>query len=138
MAMFGTGPFDSDGALDLIEDLADWPAAERADMLGELLGFALGNPTLCGSEFFPHEIVAATALVAAGLPDGADVRSGLASVAPSTVVPAADAVLAQVALAALASVADAWGACWTTAAEMRAARRTVERLAQILHAAARG
>jgi hypothetical protein len=132
MGTFGTGPFDNDRALELIEDLASRPVAERGAALGELLGFVLGNPQLLGHKFFPHEVVAASALVAAGLPEGADVRAGLALVAPGTALPADTAELAPAALAALASYAGSWNAGWATAAEARAARRTVDRLAEIL------
>ncbi|MEU3647627.1 hypothetical protein AB0E59_29865 [Lentzea sp. NPDC034063] len=52
MGTFGTGPFDSGGALDLLDDLAARPADSRADVLAALLGRPIADPACVGRELF--------------------------------------------------------------------------------------
>jgi hypothetical protein len=64
MGTFGTGPFGSDGALDLLDQLADQPVGQRSVIFFRIRDL----PDPLGWKFFPDEIVAAAAVVAASLP----------------------------------------------------------------------
>src|SRR5262249_59158418 len=79
MGTFGTGPFGSDGALDLLDELTGQPADQRRETLGRIFSRVRGHPDLLWREFFPDEIVAAAAIVAASLPGGEDIRRDLVS-----------------------------------------------------------
>lgn len=72
MGTFGTGPFSNDGALGLLDELADQPASQRRDVLERIFLQVRDRPDLLGRKFFLDEIVAAAAVVAAGLPGGKD------------------------------------------------------------------
>src|SRR5215472_15943175 len=104
MGTFGTGPFDNDGALDLLDELASQPADQRRERLERLLFRVQDRPDLLGWKFFPDEVVAAAAVVAAGLPGGEGIRLDLADrgyEADTILPPASDAELNASAAAAL-------------------------------------
>jgi len=76
MGTFGTGLFGSDGALDLLDELVDQPAVQRREALERVFSRLRDRPDLLGRKIFPDEIVAAAAVVAAGLPSGESIRDG--------------------------------------------------------------
>ncbi len=76
MGTFGTGPFGSDGALDLLDELVGQPAVQRREALERVFSRLRDRPDLLGRKIFPDEIVAAAAVVAASLPGGEGVRDG--------------------------------------------------------------
>ncbi|MEH0982371.1 DUF4259 domain-containing protein [Micromonospora sp. CPCC 205556] len=105
---FGTGPFSSDGALDFLEELAERPPEQHLDALRHMLTFVLTNRSLLWQEFFPDQIVAAVALVAAALPGGEHLQHRLAELSDETdlaTLPAPAPDLAAPALEALLFVA---------------------------------
>ena len=80
MGTFGTGPFDSDDARDLVDQLADRPG-QRREVLDRLFFRVRDRPGLLDWEFSAGEVVAAAAIVAASLPGGEDIRQQLADLA---------------------------------------------------------
>jgi uncharacterized protein DUF4259 len=139
---FGTGPFSSDGAVDFLSELGDRPAGQRAAALERMFLFVREKPELLCREFFPDEVVAAAAVVAASLPGGQQFDQslqtledddlardvGLATPAPQ---------LADIALEALRFVAGPegpWQQGWTTAADAAEALDTIAALSQVLAA----
>lgn len=68
MGTFGTGPFSNDGARDLLDELANQPAGRRREALERIFFRIRDHPGLLGRKFFPDEIVAAAAVLAASLP----------------------------------------------------------------------
>lgn len=139
MGTFGTGPFGSDGALDLLDELVDQPAIQRREALERVFSRLRDRPDLLGRKIFPDEIVAAAAVVvAASLPGGEGIRKDLASLGydPDTLlVPALDPDLNHSALEAplVAAGRDGpWHDGWTSPQTAAEARQTTDRLTAIL------
>jgi alpha-glucosidase len=138
MGTFGTGPFGSDGALDLLDELASQPADQRRAALQRLFSQVRDHPHLLGREFFPDEVVAAAAVVAAGLAGGEDIRRDLDHWAPeisATLVQGPDAELTASALEALLVAAGPdgpWHHGWVDPGWAAEARQTTDRLEAIL------
>ena len=121
MGTWGTGPFSSDGALDLLDMLVTQPASQRRETLERILFRVIERPGLLGRQFFPDETVAAAAVVAASLPGGEGIRQDLADQgydADAILVPAPDPELSHPALQALL-VAPGEMASGTTAGPTR-------------------
>lgn len=141
MGTFGTGPFSSDGALDLLDELGERPAERRHHALAHMFTHVLNNRDLLGHEFFPDEVVAAAAIVAAGLPGGEHLQQLLTAAGqdPQTVTPPAPAPdLAAPALEALLFVAGPggpWHQGWTDDMYRLEAQHTIDNLSAILRAA---
>ncbi|CCH19348.1 Conserved hypothetical protein [Micromonospora lupini str. Lupac 08] len=141
MGTFGTGPFSSDGALDFLDELAERPPQKRVEALRHMLGYVLTNRDLLWREYFPDQVVAAAALVAATFPGGEHLRHRLTQVAeePSaTILPEPAPDLATSALEALRFVAGPggpWHQGWTTETDQAEAQRTIDGLTAILEAA---
>jgi len=138
MGTFGTGPFSSDGALDFLGELADQPPEKRRQALERIFSQVRDHPGLLWREFFPDEIVAAAAIVAAFLPGGEYIRQEL-SCLPDDInrvtLPAPDHELTASALQALlfaAGPAGPWHQGWVTQQAAAAARQTIDRLTKIL------
>lgn len=138
MGTFGVGPFDGDGAQDLLDDLAARPAEQRAGVLASLLGIPIADPASVGREVFADEVVAAVAVIAAGTsrvpadePWWRGVSEESARAAPTTDLTR----LAELAAAALPAVVESWGQGWTSPEDAVAADETVRRLAEVLRAA---
>src|SRR6185437_2776422 len=74
---FGTGPFGSDGALDLLDELKGQAAGQRRETVERIFSQVRDHPDVLGREFFPDEVVAAAAVVAAGLAGGEAIRRAL-------------------------------------------------------------
>jgi hypothetical protein len=140
MGTFGTGPFSSDGAMDFLEELAERPPERRGPALARMFLFVKDNPELLWREFFPDEVVAAAAVVAATLPGGQQFDERLEALVEHDLVsdvrlamPAPD--LASAALHALTFVAGPggpWLQGWTSDADAAEARETVAALSQVL------
>jgi len=142
MGTFGTGPFSSDGALDLLEELGELPKAERRDELARRLSAVVeGSPAVMHGRY-ADEVVAAAALVAISLPGGDRILNAQpASVADELMGallsdPAIE--LARPALAALESVAGSqgsWFRGWIDAERQTAAEQVIEDLRLVLEGA---
>src|SRR5262249_331750 len=137
MGTFGTGPFSNDGALDLVDSLKGRHADQRHDVLERIFSRVCDRPDLLGWKFFPDEIVAAAAVVAAGLPGGDAVRQELADrgyEAAAILLPAPDGELSAAAAAALQLAAGQdgpWHDGWNDPEDAARARRTTDQLAAI-------
>lgn len=138
MGTFGTGPFGSDGALDLLDELADQPAVQRREALERVFSRLQHRPDLLGRKIFPDEIAAAAAVVAASLPGGEGIREDLAGLGydPDTLlVPVPDPDLNHSALEVLLVAAGRdgpWHDGWTGPQAAAEARQTTDRLTAIL------
>jgi Domain of unknown function (DUF4259) len=135
---FGTGPVGSDGALDLLDELASRPAAQRREALERVFSRLRDRPDLLGRKIFPDEIVAAAAVVAASLPGGEGIRNDMAGLGydpGALVVPAPDPDLNHSALEALLVAAGRdgpWHDGWTDPQTAAEAKETTDRLTAIL------
>ena len=138
MGTFGTGPFSSDSALDLLDELADQPSDQRRQALERIFSQVRNHPDLLWRKFLPDEIVAAAAIVAAGLPGGEEIREELSDQdydANRVVVPAPDHELTTLALQALLFAAGPdgpWHQGWVNQQTAAHARQTIDRLTEIL------
>lgn len=141
MGTFGTGPFSSDGAVDFLEELAERAPDQHVDTLRHMLSYVLANRDLLWREFFPDQVVAAAALVAASLPGGEHMQHRLAELLEETdmkLAPASASDLATPALDALLFVAEPegpWHQGWTTEVDKVEAQRTTNDLIAILQRA---
>ncbi|MEV0393358.1 DUF4259 domain-containing protein [Polymorphospora rubra] len=141
MGTFGTGPFSSDGALDFLDEVAERPPQKRAEVLRRAFGYVVANRDLLWREFFPDEVVAAAALVAAALPGGEHLQHRLAQVSDephAVMLPGPVPDLAAPALEALRFVAGPggpWHQGWTTETNRAEAQQTIDGLTAILRAA---
>ena len=144
MGTFGTGPFDSDGALDFLDGLADLPTGQRRDALERLFLAIPNEPQQPERTVFPDEVVAATAVVAASLSGGASIRQQLSNKgydADAILLTEADHELAASALDALERAAGRdgpWHHGWSSPDDAVRARQTTEQLAAILERAQGG
>lgn len=138
MGTFGAGPFSSDGALDFLDELAGQPAGYRRELLQRVFGQARDRPDLLGRTFFADEVVAAAAVVAAGLPGGEGIRQELTADGydvSTVLVPGPDPGLNAAALDALLIAAGQdgpWHDGWVNPQDAAQARQTADRLAAIL------
>jgi len=138
MGTFGTGPFDSDGALDFLDGLAELHGGQRRKVLERMFLVVRNEPEQLERTVFPDEVVAAAAVVAASLAGGTSIRQKLANSAydaDAIVVTDADHELAASALSALGRAAGRdgpWHHGWTSPDDAVRARQTSEQLAAIL------
>ena len=120
MGTFGTGPFDSDGALDFLDGLAELHGGQRQEVLERMFLVVRDEPEQLERTVFPDEVVAAAAVVAASLAGGTSIRQKLANSgydADAIVVTDADHELAASALSALGRAAGRdgpWHHGWTS------------------------
>lgn len=134
MGTFGAGPFGNDGALDLLDTVADQPAGRRRTILERIFLQVRDRPDLLGWKFFPDEIVAAAAVVAASLPGGEPIRQDLADLGydlDAMLISAADHELNTVAREALLIAAGPdgpWHEGWTDPQAAAQARQTTDQL----------
>ncbi|GAA3251256.1 DUF4259 domain-containing protein [Dactylosporangium siamense] len=140
MGTFGTGPFSSDGAMDFLGELAERPPERRGSALARMFLFVKDNPELLWREFFPDEVVAAAAVVAAALPGGQQIDEQLEALVeqdlvPDVRLPAPASDLAGAALQALTFVAGPegpWHQGWTNDTDAAEARETIAVLSRVL------
>ena len=137
MGTFGTGPFDSDGARDFLDGLAQLPFGQRREVLERIFLVVQNEPEQLGRTVFPDEVFAAAAVVAASLSGGASIKQQLANTgyADATLITEATHELAASALNALGRAAGRdgpWLHGWTTPDDAVRARQTTEQLTAIL------
>jgi Domain of unknown function (DUF4259) len=139
MGTWGTGPFSSDGALDLLDELAELQEADRLAELRRILSVVNGNPELVMKEVYPDEVVAVAALVAMSLPGGGDIGGAQYEAVAGEVSAAALSApafeLVGPALTALNLVAGQggkWLDGWTGEEKLASATRTVAVLREVL------
>jgi len=136
---WGPGAFDSDDALDLLGTLAEQDAVSRRATLERIFRRAREHPEDLNWTFGPGQVVAAAAVVAAGLPEGQAVAREITAHdydMAALVIPGDDPELADVALAALLITAgrdDAWHQCWVDAGTALQARQTTDQLASVFY-----
>jgi alpha-glucosidase len=145
MGTFGTGAFSSDGAVDFLDELAELSPELRAAVLEQMFEVVREKPEMLWRQFFPDQVVAAAAIVAATLPGGEQFGEELEELVEKDV--AADArlvgtapALAKGALEALLYVAGPegpWHKGWTNEADAVAARGTTDTLSRVLGDASR-
>ena len=141
MGTFGTGPFSSDGALDFLDELAEQPPERRKPTLARMFVAVRDKPEVLWREFFPDEVVAAAAIVAATLPGGQRFDEQLEALVEQDLArdirlgaPAPE--LADLALGALELVAGPdgpWLRGWTRDEDAAEARDTITALSQALN-----
>jgi Domain of unknown function (DUF4259) len=136
---WGSGALDSDDALDLLDTLAGQNAASRRETLERIFRTARARPQDLNWTLGPAEVVAAAAIVAAGLPaGGAFVReiAGHDYDVASLVIPGEDPEFADAALAALLIAAGhdgPWHQGWVDAETALQARLTTDQLASVFY-----
>ena len=139
MGTWGSGAFDSDDALDLLDTLVEQNAASRRETLERIFRTARERPQDLNWTPDPAEVVAAAAIVAAGLPaGGAFVReiSGHDYDVAALVIPGEDPEFADAALAALLIAAGrdgSWHQGWVDAETALQARSTTDQLASVFY-----
>ena len=139
MGTWGPGAFDSDDALDLLDTLTEQDAASRRETLERIFCMVREHPEDVNWTFGPGQVVAAAAVVAAGLPAGEAVVweiTGHHYEVAALVIPGDDPELADAALAALLIAAGrdgAWHQGWGDAGTALQARRTTYRLASVFY-----
>ena len=137
MGTWGTGAFDNDDALDLLDTLRDQDTVSRRETLERILRKAEEHPE--NLKFGPGEVVAAAAVVAAALPAGGAFLQDLTEHhydAAAIVIPDSDPALVDAALAALLIAAGrdgAWHEGWVRAEAAQQARRTTDELASVFY-----
>jgi len=140
MGTFGTGPFSSDGALDLLDELKCQSVGQRREALERIFVQVRDRPDLLGRKFFPDEIVAAAAVVAASLAGGEDIQRDLGDRGydvNAILVRAPDPELSASALEALLVAAGPdgpWHDGWVAPEIAADARQTTDRLEAALRA----
>jgi hypothetical protein len=138
MAMYNTGPFDSDTAQDLLELYAQLTMEER---LANLRLVFLGGARRPDGPFEPvdrTEVIAAAALVALALPGGERVgdlpQIDFAEEIAAAAITEPDAGLIRLALDTLRGVAadGVWFSSWLSDADRANSRRTVDVIVGVL------
>jgi hypothetical protein len=136
---WGPGAFDNDDALDLLDWLAGHSEAQRRQAV-ELIFRAAGEHPGDLAEFpRPGEVVAAAAVIAAGLEPGEAIRAEITKQgheAAAVLIPGSSPELAWDALAALLIAAGRdgeWHQGWSDAAIARQARLTTDQLASVFY-----
>ena len=137
MGTFGTGAFSSDGAVDFLEELAEREPERRAAALEHMFKFVKDKPELLWRDFFPDQVVAAAAVVAASLRGGEGISEELADedLASDVRLPRPAPELAPAALEALLFVAGPgrpWHQGWTDPGDAAEAVETINTLSQVL------
>ncbi|MBG6134493.1 DUF4259 domain-containing protein [Longispora fulva] len=131
MGTFGVGLFDSDGAQDLLDDLAALSSAERVLAVTSTLSGVVTGSLTWNREVFPDEVVALAGLVAASLPGGRSLKGKAKTSLPT---PGPD--LIGMAVEALALASDFWMRAWVHAADAAEARENLNDLRRVLLAPA--
>jgi hypothetical protein len=136
---WGPGAFGNDDALDLLDTLTGQDAASRRQTLERIFRTTREHPENLNWTLGPGQVVAAAAVVAAGLPTGeAFLReiTGHDYDVAALVIPGSDPELADTALAALLIAAGrdgAWHQGWADAGTALQARRTTDQLASVFY-----
>jgi hypothetical protein len=135
----GPGAFDNDEALDLLDALTRQEVDQRRQSLERVFRQAMEHPEDVGGSLGSSRIVAAAAVVAAGLEPNEAVMADIAEWgydAAEIVIMASHPALARSALAALLIAAGrdgAWHQGWVHAEDALQARHTTDQLASVLY-----
>jgi hypothetical protein len=136
---WGPGAFDNDGALDLLDALSGQDTLARRQVLEQMFREAREHPENLNFTLGAAEVVAAAAVVAAGLPAGGAVVQEITRHdydVTALVIPGSDPDLTGAALAALLIAAGhdgAWHRDWTDPRTAAQARRTTDQLASVFY-----
>ena len=136
---WGPGAFDNDDALDLLDALSGQDTAARRQVLEQIFRQAREHPENLNFTLGAAEVVAAAAVVAAGLPPGGAVAQEITRHdydVTALVIPGSDPELAGAALAALLIAAGhdgAWHRDWTDPRTAPQARQTTDQLASVFY-----
>ena len=136
---WGPGAFDNDDALDLLDALSGQDTLARRQVLEQIFREAREHPENLNFTLGAAEVVAAAAVVAAGLSAGGAVAheiTGHDYDVTALVIPGSDPELAGAALAALLLAAGhdgAWLRDWPDPRTAAQARRTTDQLASVFH-----
>lgn len=139
MGTWGPGAFDNDDALDLLDTLTEQDAVSRRETLERIFRRTREYPQDLNWTFGPGQVVAAAAVVAAGLPTGEAIVREITERdydLSALVIPGDDPELADSALAALLTTAGrdgAWHQGWAHAGTALQAHRTADQLASVLY-----
>ncbi len=139
MGTWGTGAFDSDDALDLIGDLTELDPGQRCEALGRIFRRVREHPDDINWTYGPGQVVAAAAVVAAGLPGGETVLGEITRYghdAGAILLLALDPELSDAAFHALQAAAGgdgAWHDGWVTPEKAAEAKRTTDQLASVFY-----
>lgn len=125
MGTWGEGPFGSDTAADVLDELRDTPAADRRSALERLLSDGA----------LPEEVLTAAAVVVAGLPAGSGLpwNAEVPEITTWLATPSRD--LRERAAGALAALPGWWWSSWVDPADRHRAEREVERMLAVLKGA---
>ena len=139
MGTWGPEAFDNDDALDLLDALSGQDSVARRRVLERIFGEAREHPENLNFTLGAAEVVAAAAVVAAGLPAGGAVAQEITRHdydVTALVIPGRDPELAGAALAALLIAAGhdgAWHRDWTDPRTAAQARQTTDQLASVFY-----
>ena len=136
MGTWGPGAFDNDDALDLLDALSEQDTIARRHVLERIFREAREHPENLNFTLGAAEVVAAAAVVAAGLPAGGAVAQEITRhdyEVTALVIPDSDPELVGAALAALLIAAGAWHRDWTDPRTAAEARRTTDQLASVFY-----
>ena len=137
METWGPGAFDNDDALDLLDALSGQDTAARRQILWQIFREARAHPENLNFALGAAEVVAAAAVVAAGLPTGRAVAQEITRHdydVTALVIPRSDPELTGAALAALLIMAGhdgAWHRDWTDPRTAAQARQTTDQLTSV-------
>jgi hypothetical protein len=141
MEIFGAGPFSNEHGLQFLDRFAREPVRQRREILEQIFVQVQDRPYLLGWKFFPEEVVAAAAIVAACLPGSDSTRQELAyfGYEPEAILPGgANPELSASALKALRLAAGQNGPWYATrtspddAVQAEQTRQTTDHLAAVL------
>jgi hypothetical protein len=136
---WGPGAFDNDDALDLLHWLAGHTEARRGEAVELIFREAREYPGGLSEWLSPREVVAAAAVVAAGLEPGEAIRAEIAKHGhelAAVLIPGRSPALASDAQAALLIAAGRdgeWHQGWSDAATARLGRLTTDQLASVFY-----
>lgn len=137
--IWGPGAFDNDDALDLLDALSGQDTAARRQVLDRIFGEAREHPGNLNFTLGAAEVVAAAAMVAAGLPAGRAVAQEITRHdydLTALVIPGSDPELADAALTALLITAGrdgAWHRDWTNPGTAVQARQATDQLTSVFY-----
>lgn len=138
MGTWGPGAFDNDDALDLLGLLEGYDEAQRRQAVEYIVREAREYPGDLSEWLSPREVVAAAAVVAAGLEPGEAIRAEIIErgYEAALLFPGSSPALACDALAALLVAAGRggeWHQGWVDAGTAMQARQTTDQLASVFY-----
>jgi hypothetical protein len=136
MGTSGSGPFDSDTALDTLATLGPMMPSERLDLVARTLDAAIESASSSSPDILPEEVIASAAVIAANSPGGEELPwnsdvPGILEWLPKPV----PSSLARSALRALDATIPAggwWWQSWTDDADRDQIANALEEIRAIL------